>query len=162
MRFTTTWWTAFRVESFKAAAINLQVRGTLLIRIQNGCQSAYNPKTADLQMTIGLLPFVVDSVKPCTDWWWPKQNRFNHLRMCCVRTRSKREASSQNLTQKTSHMLNVPYNFLNGFELISKMIRGTSQLAEICRSAEKSHVWQTMQVIYFPVILSCISAFIST
>ena len=61
--------------------------------------------------------------------------------MCRVRTRSKREASSQNLTRKTSHMLNIPYNFLNGFELISKMTCGTSQSAEIRRSAEKSHVW---------------------
>ena len=61
--------------------------------------------------------------------------------MCRVRTRSKREASSQNLTWKTSHMLNIPYNFLNGFELISKMTRGTSQSAEIRRLAEKSHVW---------------------
>ena len=61
--------------------------------------------------------------------------------MCRVRTRSKREASSQNLTRKTSHMLNIPYNFLNGFELISKMTRGTFQSAEIRRSAEKSHVW---------------------
>ena len=43
MRFTTRWWAAFRVKSFKAAVINLQVRGTLLIRIQNGHQSAYNP-----------------------------------------------------------------------------------------------------------------------
>ena len=43
MRFTTRWWVAFWVKSFKAAVINLQVRGTLLIRIQNGCQSAYNP-----------------------------------------------------------------------------------------------------------------------
>ena len=60
--------------------------------------------------------------------------------MCRVRTRSKREASSQNLTRKTSHMLNIPYNFLNGFELISKMTRGTSQSAEIRRLAEKSHV----------------------
>ena len=60
--------------------------------------------------------------------------------MCRVRTRSKREASSQNLTRKTSHMLNILYNFLNGFELISKMTRGTSQSAEIRRSAEKSHV----------------------
>ena len=59
--------------------------------------------------------------------------------MCHVRTRSKREASSQNLTRKTSHMLNIPYNFLNGFELISKMTRGTSQSAEIRRLAEKSH-----------------------
>ena len=60
--------------------------------------------------------------------------------MCRIRTRSKREASSQNLTRKTSHTLNVPYNFLNGFELISKMTRGASQSAEIRRSAEKSHV----------------------
>ena len=60
--------------------------------------------------------------------------------MCRVRTRSKREASSQNLTRKTSHMLNISYNFLNGFELISKMTCGTSQSAEIRRSAEKSHV----------------------
>ena len=60
--------------------------------------------------------------------------------MCRVRTRSKREASLQNLTRNTSHMLNIPYNFLNGFELISKMTRGTSQSAEIHRSAEKSHV----------------------
>ena len=43
MRFTTRWWAAFRVKSFKVAVINLQVRRTLLIRIQNGCQSAYNP-----------------------------------------------------------------------------------------------------------------------
>ena len=43
MRFTTRWWAAFRVKSFKAAVINLQVRGTLLIRIQNGRRSAYNP-----------------------------------------------------------------------------------------------------------------------
>ena len=43
MRFTTRWWAAFRVKSFKAAVINLQVRGTLLIRIQNGRQSVYNP-----------------------------------------------------------------------------------------------------------------------
>ena len=44
MRFTTRWWAAFRVKSFKAAVINLQVRGTLLIiRIQNGRQTAYNP-----------------------------------------------------------------------------------------------------------------------
>ena len=76
MRFTTRWWAAFRVKSFKAAVINLQVRRTLLIRIQNGRQSAYNPQTADLQVMIGLLPFVVDSAKPCTEWWWPKQNRF--------------------------------------------------------------------------------------
>ena len=62
--------------------------------------------------------------------------------MCRVRTRSKREASSQNLTRKTSHMLNIPYNFLNRFELISKMTRGTSQSAEIHRLAEKSHVWK--------------------
>ena len=62
--------------------------------------------------------------------------------MCHVRTRSKREASLQNLTRKTSHMLNIPYNFLNGFELISKMTRGTSQSAEIRQSAEKSHVWK--------------------
>ena len=61
--------------------------------------------------------------------------------MCRVRTRSKCEASSQNLTRKTSHMLNIPYNFLNGFELISKMTPGTSQSAEIRQSAEKSHVW---------------------
>ena len=61
--------------------------------------------------------------------------------MCRVRTRSKREASSQNLTRKTSHMLNIPYNFLNGFELISKVTCGTSQSAEIRRLAEKSHVW---------------------
>ena len=61
--------------------------------------------------------------------------------MCRVRTRSKREASSQTWTRKTSHMLNIPYNFLNGFELISKMTRRTSQSAEIRRSAEKSHVW---------------------
>ena len=67
MRFTARWWAAFWVKSFKATVINLQVRGTLLIRIQNGRQSAYNPLTADLQVTIGLLPFVVDSVKPCTD-----------------------------------------------------------------------------------------------
>ena len=33
MRFTTRWWAAFRVKSFKAAVINLQVRGTLLIRV---------------------------------------------------------------------------------------------------------------------------------
>ena len=38
-------------------------------------------------------------------------------------------------------MLNIPYNFLNGFELISKMTRGASQSAEIRWSAEKSHVW---------------------
>ena len=69
---------------------------------------------------------------------------LRHLRMCCVRTRSKREASSQNLTLKTSHMLNIPYSFLNGFELISKMTCGASQSAEICRSAEKSHVWHCM------------------
>ena len=62
--------------------------------------------------------------------------------MCRVRTRSKREASSQNMTRKTSHMLNIPYNFLNGFELISKLTCGTSQSAEIRRSAEKSHVWK--------------------
>ena len=43
MSLTTRWWAAFRVKSFKAAVINLQVRGTLLIRIQNGRQSAYNP-----------------------------------------------------------------------------------------------------------------------
>ena len=61
--------------------------------------------------------------------------------MCRVRTRSKRKASSQNLTRKTSHMLNIPYNFLNGFELISKMTCGPSKSAEIRRSAEKSHVW---------------------
>ena len=67
---------------------------------------------------------------------------LRHLRMCRVRTRtrSKCEASSQNLTRKISHMLNIPYNFLNGFELISKMTCETSQSAEICRSAEKSHV----------------------
>ena len=64
--------------------------------------------------------------------------------MCRVRTRSKREARSQNLTRKTSHMLNIPYNFLNGFELISKMTRGTSKSAEIRRSAEKSHVCLTI------------------
>ena len=57
--------------------------------------------------------------------------------MCRVRTRPKREASSQNLTRKTSHMLSIPHNFLNGFELISKITRGTSQSAEIRRSAEK-------------------------
>ena len=91
-------------------------------------------------MTIGLLPFVVDSVKPCTDGGQSKTD-LRHLRMCRVRTRSKREASSQNLTRKTSHMLKIPYNFLNGFELISKMTCGTSQSAEIRRSAEKSHVW---------------------
>ena len=61
--------------------------------------------------------------------------------MCRIRTRSKREASSQNLTRKTSHMLNIPYHFLNGFELISKMTRGSSQSEEICQSTEKSHVW---------------------
>ena len=109
----------------------------MLIRIQNGRQTAYNPKTADLQVTIGLLPFVVDSFRlirqhVLTD--------LHHLRMCRVRTRSKREASSQNSTWKISHMLNIPYNFLNGFELISKMTRGTSQSTEIHRSAEKSHV----------------------
>ena len=43
MRFTTKWWAACRVKSFKAAVINLQVRGTLLIRIQTGRQTAYNP-----------------------------------------------------------------------------------------------------------------------
>ena len=43
-----------------------------------------------------------------------------HLRTCRVRMRSKRKASLQNLTRKISHMLNIPYNFLNGFELISK------------------------------------------
>ena len=43
MRFMTRWWAAFWVKSFKAAVINLQVRGTLLIRIQNGHQSVYNP-----------------------------------------------------------------------------------------------------------------------
>ena len=37
-------------------------------------------------------------------------------------------------------MLNIPYNFLNGFELISKMTRGTFQSPEIRRLAEKSHV----------------------
>ena len=68
-----------------------------------------------------------------------------HFRMCHVRTRSKREASSQNLTRKTSQMLNIPYNFLNGFEPISKMTRGTSQSAEIRRLAEKSHVWQIIK-----------------
>ena len=73
---------------------------------------------------------------------------LRHLRMCHVRTRSKCEASSQNLTRKTSHMLNIPYNFLNGFELISKMTSGTSQLAEIRRSTEKSHVW-IINVIQF-------------
>ena len=57
--------------------------------------------------------------------------------MCHVRTRLKCEASLQNWTQKTSHMFNIPYNFLNGFELISKMTRGSSQLAEIRRSAWK-------------------------
>ena len=51
--------------------------------------------------------------------------------MCRVRTRLKREASSQHLTRKTSHMLNIPHNFFNGFELISKMTRATSQSAEI-------------------------------
>ena len=60
--------------------------------------------------------------------------------MCCVRTRSECEASSQNLTRKTSHMLNIPYNFLNRFELISKMTCGASQSAEIRRLVEKSHV----------------------
>ena len=60
--------------------------------------------------------------------------------MCRVRTKSKREASSQNLTLKTSHMLNISYNFLNGFELISKMTRGPSHSAEIRWSVEKSHV----------------------
>ena len=71
-----------------------------------------------------------------------KAKHSRHLRMCRVRTRSKRAASSQNLTRKTSHMLNVPYNFLNGFELISKMTPGTSKSAEIRRSAEKSHAWR--------------------
>ena len=42
-RFTTRWWAAFRVKSFKAAVINLQVRRTLLIRVQNSRKSAYNP-----------------------------------------------------------------------------------------------------------------------
>ena len=89
----------------------------------------------------GLLPFVVDSVKPCTDRSWPKQNRFTPFKNVPCITRSKREASSQNLTRKTFPMLNIPYNFLNGFELISKMTCGISQSAEIRRSAEKSHVW---------------------
>ena len=74
-----------------------------------------------------------------------KAKHSRHLRMCRVRTRSKRAASSQNLTRKTSHMLNVPYNFLNGFELISKMTPGTSKSAEIRRSAEKSHAWVVPQ-----------------
>ena len=39
MRFTTRWWAAFRVKSFKMTVINLQVRGTLLIHIPNGRQS---------------------------------------------------------------------------------------------------------------------------
>ena len=60
--------------------------------------------------------------------------------MWCVRMRLKLETSSGNLTQKTSHMSNIPYHFLNGFELISKMTSGDSQLVEICRSTEKSHV----------------------
>ena len=81
-------------------------------------------------MTIGLFPFVVDSVKPLIDGGQSKTD-LRHLRMCCVRTRSKHEASSQNLTRKTSHLLNIPYNFLNGFDLISKMTRGTSQSVEI-------------------------------
>ena len=51
--------------------------------------------------------------------------------MSCVRTILQHEASSQNLTQKTSHMLNIPYTFLNGSELISKMTCGAPQLAEI-------------------------------
>ena len=94
-------------------------------------------------MTIGLLPFVVDSTVTqhvLTDGDQSKTD-LRHMRMCRVRTRSKREASSQNLSWKISNMLNIPYNFLNGFELISKMTRGTSQSAEIRRSAEKSHVW---------------------
>ena len=73
---------------------------------------------------------------------------LRHLRMCCVRTRSQREASSQNLTRKTSHMLNIPYTFLNRFELISKMTRGASHSAEIRRSAEKSHVWIIAPLVY--------------
>ena len=47
-------------------------------------------------------------------------------------------ASSQNLSRKISHMLIIPYNFLNGFELISKMTCGTSQSAEIRRLAENA------------------------
>ena len=132
LRFTTRWWAAFRVKSFKAAVINLQVHGTLLIYIQNGRQSAYNPYTADLQVMIGLLPFVVDALTTVTQHvglltdGGQSKTDLRHLRMCCVRTRSKHKASSQNSTRKTSHMLNIPYNFLNGFERISKMTCGTS------------------------------------
>ena len=86
-------------------------------------------------MTIGLLPFVVVSVNTVTQHvlthGGQSKTDLRHLRMCCVRTRSKREASSQNLTRKTSHILNIHCNFLNGFELISKMTRGTSESAEI-------------------------------
>ena len=86
---------------------------------------------------------------------------LRHLRMCRVRTRSKREASSQILTRKTSHMLIMPYNFLNGFELISKMTRGTSQSAEIHRSAEKSHACRVLAFTLSPDLLISLSLSLS-
>ena len=98
------------------------------------------PKRLTCKWRLGYFPSLQTRLNHVLTDGGQSKTDLRHLRMCRVRTRSKHEASSQNLTRKTSHMLNIPYNFLNGFELISKMTRGTSQSAEIRRSAEKSHV----------------------
>ena len=69
-----------------------------------------------------------------------KQNKFTPFENVPCKNEIEARGKFAKFDRKTSHMLNVPYNFLNGFELISKMTRGASQSAEIRRSAEKSHV----------------------
>ena len=81
------------------------------------------------------------SYTTCTDWWWPKQNRFTPFENVSCKNEIEARGKFANLSWKTSHMLNIPYNFLNRFELISKMTRETSQSTEIRRLAQKSHVW---------------------
>ena len=73
-RFTNSWWAAFPVKSFKAAVINFKFVE------HSWCNYKMAAHPPSLQVTIGLLPFFVVSVNhsntTCTDWWWPKQNRF--------------------------------------------------------------------------------------
>ena len=60
-----------------------------------------------LASDVGLLPFLVDLVKPCTDWWWPKQNRFTPFKN--VPCKNKIEARGKFAKFDSQNLSHVKY-----------------------------------------------------
>ena len=86
---------------------------TSICKLAEHCWYAYkmaaNPPTIPKRLTckwrLGYFPSLQTQLNHVLTDGGQSKTDLHHLRMCRVRTRSKREASLQNLTQKTSHML---------------------------------------------------------